>query len=221
MDTQFWLNKWQNNEIGFHLPKPHPWLVACWPQLHHGTDACHVFVPLCGKSVDLDFFYQQGHQVTANELSEDAVKAVFERLELTPNKTQWEGGVCYQAAQLTIYVGDFFKLNDTHIHGVDWIYDRAALIALPEAMRVSYAQKLVALCPDAQQCLITLDYEQTRMSGPPFALTRALVDQYYQATYAIDELKSANIIEYEPRFAQNGLTELFQRVYRLTPKLHA
>jgi thiopurine S-methyltransferase len=221
LDAQFWLNKWQKNETGFHLPKPHPWLVACWPELHHGTDACHVFVPLCGKSFDLDFFYQQGHQVTGNELSEDAVKAVFERLELTPNISKWEGGSCYRADQLTIYVGDFFQLTDTHVSQVDWIYDRAALIALPQDMREQYCQTLMALCPSAQQCLITLDYQQTLMSGPPFALSDALVKQYYEATYAIDELKSANIIEYEPRFAQNGLTELVQRIYRLTPKSHA
>lgn len=146
---------------------------------------------------------------------------MFERLELTPNISKWEGGSCYRADQLTIYVGDFFQLTDTHVSQVDWIYDRAALIALPQDMREQYCQTLMALCPSAQQCLITLDYQQTLMSGPPFALSDALVKQYYEATYAIDELKSANIIEYEPRFAQNGLTELVQRIYRLTPKSHA
>lgn len=218
MEAQFWLNKWQKNEIGFHLPKPHPWLVALWPQLSHQQESLHVFLPLCGKSLDIDFFLQLGHQVTANELSDDAVKAVFERLGWQPKMTPWEGGQCYQAHNLTIYAGDFFKLNPTQLSKVQWVYDRAALIALPQDMRGLYTHHLVQVCPSAQQCLITLDYQQTLMQGPPFALSDNEVKQHYQATYAITELKSANIIEHEPRFAQNGLPELFQRVYQLTPK---
>lgn len=221
MEAQFWLNKWQKNEIGFHLAKPHPWLVTLWPQLCNQQDNLHVFLPLCGKTLDIDFFLQHGHRVTANELSDDAVKAVFERLGLQPNVTQWEGGLCYQSQNLTIYAGDFFKLTAMHLSQIQWVYDRAALIALPKDMRAIYAQHIMQLCPDAQQCIITLDYQQSLMQGPPFALSDDEIKQHYQATYAIRELKSANIIEHEPRFAQNGLPELFQRVYQLTPKPNA
>ncbi|MFY0642611.1 MAG: thiopurine S-methyltransferase [Bermanella sp.] len=221
MEAQFWLNKWQKNEIGFHLPKPHPWLIALWPQLSQQQDNLHVFLPLCGKTLDIDFFLQLGYQVTANELSEDAVKSVFERLGLQPSVTPWEGGQCYQAENLTIYAGDFFKLTPVQLDKVQWVYDRAALIALPQNMRGLYTQHLTQLCPSAQQCLITLDYQQSLMQGPPFALSDNEVKQHYQASYAITELKSANIIEHEPRFAQNGLPELFQRVYQLTPKPNA
>jgi thiopurine S-methyltransferase len=218
VEAQFWLNKWQKNETGFHLSKPHPWLVTHWPELYPNTGPCHVFVPLCGKSLDLDFFYQQGHHVTANELSEEAIKAVFERLQLTPKISTWAGGVCYRAERLSVYVGDFFLLSQTDVSDVDWVYDRAALIALPQDMRQHYTHKIMQLCPKASQCLITLDYQQALMSGPPFALSDAEVREHYQATYAIEELKSANIIQHEPRFEQNGLPELFQRLYRLTPK---
>lgn len=220
MDAEFWLNKWQKNEIGFHLPKPHPWLMACWPELQPTQESVHVFVPLCGKSFDLDFFYSQGYQVIANELSEAAVKDVFQRLKLAPSIRQWQGGVCYQADNLTMYVGDFFQLSSQDIGKVHWVYDRAALIALPMDMRQAYTQHMMQLCPSAQQCLITLDYQQDVMAGPPFALSEKEVQQHYQAAYSIDEIKSANIIEHEPRFAKNGLPELFQRVYRLTPKSH-
>jgi len=221
VETQFWLNKWEKNEIGFHLNKPHPWLVAFWSELHQENEPKHIFVPLCGKSLDLDFFYQQGYQVTANELSEDAIKAVFERLQLTPDVSKWKGGACYRAQRLTIYVGDFFLLDDAQVTDIDWVYDRAALIALPEEMRSQYTQKIMTLCPKANQCLITLDYQQALMSGPPFALSDEEVRHHYQAAYDINELKSADIIEYEPRFEKKGLPALFQRLYRLTPKPHA
>lgn len=221
MEAQFWLNKWQKNEIGFHLPKPHPWLVALWPQMFAQNPQAHVFLPLCGKTLDVDFFLQQGHTVTANELSDDAVVAIFERLAIKPQVTQWAGGKRYQAEGLIIYAGDFFTLSPSELTSVDWVYDRAALIALPQTMRQQYSQHLMQLCPSAQQCLITLDYQQDLMSGPPFALSDEEVKQHYAATYSINELKSANIIEHEPRFAKNGLPELFQRVYQLTPKLNA
>lgn len=218
MQAEFWLNKWQKNEIGFHLPKAHGWLVSLWPKVNTGATLQTVFVPLCGKSLDLDFFLEQGHKVIANELSEQAVIDVFERLQLPAEITKWVGGKCYSSDKLSIYVGDFFQLTDKEIRHVDCIYDRAALIALPETMRTQYTQHLLALCPSAKQCLITLDYDQQKMSGPPFALTDAEVNEHYEATHLIQELKSADIIENEPRFKQNGLPELIQRVYQLTPK---
>ncbi|MGR6873286.1 thiopurine S-methyltransferase [Pseudomonas sp. HK3] len=221
MNAQFWLNKWQKNEIGFHLPKPHPWLVALWPEINAQTSVLHVFLPLCGKTCDVDFFLAQGRAVTANELSEDAVKAIYERLAIKPQVSNWAGGKRYHAKNLTIYAGDFFQLTPSELINVDWVYDRAALIALPATMRSQYTRHLMQLCPKAQQCLITLDYQQDLMSGPPFALSYEEVKQHYAATHSINELKSANIIEHEPRFAQNGLPELFQRVYQLTPKPNA
>jgi len=221
MQAQFWLNKWQNNEIGFHLPAPHPWLVALWPQMMPSSESQTVFVPLCGKTFDLDFFLAKGYHVIANELSEQAVQAVFERLHLAPITSTWAGGTCYSAEQLTIYAGDFFQLTAERLNDVDWIYDRAAIIALPESMRAQYAKHIMALCPDAQQCVITLDYDQSIMNGPPFAVSGNEISQHYQTHFDITLLKEGNIIEHEPRFAQNGLAELFQRVYQLTPKLKA
>ena len=44
--------------------------------------------------------------------------------------------------------------------------------------------------------------------------SQALRDEIMDVQVGFD----ANIIEHEPRFAQNGLPELFQRVYQLTPK---
>jgi len=154
MKADFWLSKWQKNEIGFHLPKPHPWLVAYLPKFSLST-ASSVFVPLCGKSLDIDYLLEQGHTVIGNELSEDAVQEVFDRLKLKPNVSTWEGGACYAANKLTIYVGDYFKLKSQHLSTIELVYDRAAMIALPEDMRVQYVQQLNKLCPNAVRYLIT------------------------------------------------------------------
>lgn len=216
MNADFWLSKWQKNEIGFHLPKPHPWLVATWPQFMNVANGC-VFVPLCGKSLDIDFLLEQGHQVIGNELSEAAVQAVFTRLKRQPIISQWEGGACYSAENLTIYVGDFFTLSHEQIKNVELIYDRAAIIALPKNIRAEYAAHLKWLCPDAMQCLITLEYDQTVMNGPPFSVDKIEVESHYKNAYLIEIKIKEDIIEHEAKFQKNGLPELIQCLYCLTP----
>jgi len=216
MKAEFWLSKWEKNEIGFHLAAPHPWLVQGWSQFEPAKEAC-VFVPLCGKTHDIDFFLTQGHRVVANELSEAAVKEVFSRLNITPSIVEWAGGSCYESEQLTVYVGDFFQLSAEQIGQVDYVYDRAAIIALPFEMREAYAQKIMTLCPNAQQCLITLAYDQNAMTGPPFSVNDDEVKQHYSKYYKIERLHGADILEHEPKFKQNGLNALEQSFYRLTP----
>ncbi|GAA6134803.1 thiopurine S-methyltransferase [Oceaniserpentilla sp. 4NH20-0058] len=220
METEFWLSKWQKNEIGFHLAKPHPWLVEFWPRFTQDSTAKNVFIPLCGKTLDIDYLLQKGHNITANELSEDAIKAMFERIQLSPSITKWAGGLCYQAENITVYVGDFFKLDERHIHDIDVVYDRAAIIALPPLMRKDYSQHIMALTLGAQQCVITLDYDQALMSGPPFSVTQIELEQHYANNYDIEPIKHNDIIEHEPKFKQNGLPYLMQGLYRLTAKSH-
>lgn len=232
MELDFWHDKWTKNEIGFHLDAPHPWLVNSAADLgitHKQT----VFVPLCGKTHDIDFLLQQGCNVVANELSELAVQSLFDRLQLNPDISEWLTsnstatasltGKRYQAGALTVYVGDFFKLTYQDIQSVNedevhWIYDRAALVALPFAMRQQYSQALFKLCPQAKQILMTLDYDQTQMAGPPFSVSLDEVNDHYSATYEIEIKHQQDIIEKEPRFKQRGLTAFNQRLYCLTPK---
>lgn len=218
MKAEFWLSKWQNNEIGFHLPRPHPWLVNAWPQIQQQFASKTVFVPLCGKTFDIDFLLQQGQNVIGCELSEQAAIEVFYRLGIEPNIMPWQGGFCYQSPRLSIYVGDFFLLSSSELPPIDLTYDRAAIIALPEDMRVKYAQHLVEITNCAPQCLITLEYDQAIMAGPPFSVDEKEVQAHYAKQYEISCVHSADILEHEPKFKQNGLPTLIQGLYLLTPQ---
>jgi len=222
MELNFWHEKWDKNEIGFHLDGPHPWFVRAVKDLNI-TVGQTVFVPLCGKTHDIDFLLQQDCQVVANELSELAVKALFERLELIPNVSNGLEGLIYQTPSLTVFVGDFFKLTSDELSSVyktpvQWIYDRAALVALPTGMRKQYAASLTQLCPQAKQVLMTLDYDQNLMSGPPFSVDQEEVQQHYAAAYGVKVMHQQDIIEKEPRFKQRGLSAFNQRLYCLTPQ---
>lgn len=214
MNPEFWHDKWERNEIGFHLKQIHP-LVIKYLSAEKLEDVSKVFVPLCGKTMDIGYLLEQGKQVVANELSEAAVKQLFADLSLTPNVTPWQGGQCYQAENLTVWVGDYFELTHSEVSDIDLIYDRAALIALPEEMRKSYVQHMLTLAPKAKQLLLTLTYNQAEMAGPPFSVSEAEVKIHYADTKQIQCLSQKDVIEYEPKFAGRGLKSLVESAYWL------
>ncbi len=226
MAPESWHEKWQKTEIGFHLEAPHPWLVNIFPTLSFKQNHT-VFVPLCGKTHDIDFLIEQGLNVVANELSEVAVKELFARLNISPeislNEEGWHAtGKVFFSEKLTVYVGDFFKLTAELVnskHAIDWVYDRAALVALPFEMRKQYSQIIQKICVNGQQLLMALDYSQQQMSGPPFSVSPEEIVELYSSYYEIKLIKQQNIIDKEPRFKQQGLTELNQRSYWLKPQL--
>jgi thiopurine S-methyltransferase len=214
MEHSFWHDKWEINQIGFHLDYIHPILKRNLAAISQNKRA-KVFVPLCGKTLDIGYLLAQGQSVVAVELSEIAVQAVFEQLELQPEVSDWQGGKCYQAANVQIFVGDFFALTQADLGDIALVYDRAALIALPEAMRKEYASHLAKITAYASQLLITLDYDQSIAGGPPFAVSTAEVEALYGGMYPIQLIEEADIIEEEPRFKAKGLTSFYQRVYKL------
>ena len=218
MEHTFWHNKWEINQTGFHLDYVHPLLERNLELFKLSQDIKQVntlFIPLCGKTLDIGYLLAQGHAVVAIELSEIAVKAVFEQLNITPEISKWQGGEVFKAKNLTIFVGDFFALTQQNIGSISLVYDRAALIALPEKMRLEYAQHMAKITQYAPQLLITLDYDQSIAGGPPFAVSSEEVEALYGGTYPIQLIEQADIIEEEPRFKAKGLTSFYQRAYKL------
>jgi thiopurine S-methyltransferase len=63
--------------------------------------------------------------------------------------------------------------------------------------------------------LITLEYEQAQMNGPPFAVLQQEVEQHYAAHYTVEVLEQNNVIDERPRWRDQGLTHLVESVYRL------
>lgn len=217
MEHAFWHDKWSRKEIGFHLSEAHPWLVRYVEDFPLSSDDV-VFVPLCGKTLDIGFFLSQNVKVIANELSETAVAELFDDLDLTPAIESWgEGGKVYRSDNLIVYVGDFFQLSESELVDVTVVYDRAAIVALPLEMRGSYGKKISEVCGQAKQIVMTLEYDQSVMSGPPFSVTRDEINSHYSHAYNIKEVIRKNIIEQEPRFKQKGLSAFYQALYELNP----
>lgn len=185
MDASFWHAKWEKSEIAFHQDDFNPLLLD-----HVGALSLapgnRVFVPLCGKTRDILWLLQSGYRVVGAELSRLAVEQLFAEMELAPGVTETGVLTRFSAEDIDIYVGDIFELTAAQLGQVEAVYDRAALVALPAAMRQRYADHLVAITGRARQLLIAYDYDQKLQNGPPFAVgadeVLSLYGQYFQPT---------------------------------------
>lgn len=151
-----------------------------------------MLVPLCGKAEDLAFLASRGHEVIGVELVEDAVQAFFAEHGVTPRVTRRGEVVEYASDGITIYAGDIFAISREHVGAIDAIYDRAAIVALPEDMRARYVAHLRALAPVGTRILVvTLEYAQDLASGPPFAVHEAELRRLYAGAASIELLDEA------------------------------
>ncbi len=83
MEPAFWHERWKLGQIGFHQQRVHPGLQD-HAEAFLGSASQRVLVPLCGKSLDLDWLARQGHDVVGVELSEVAVQQFHEEHDRTP-----------------------------------------------------------------------------------------------------------------------------------------
>lgn len=202
-----WLARWRDGRIAFHEGRPNDLLVHHAARLAGGR---RVLVPLCGKSEDLAFLAARGHDVIGIELAEQAVQAFFAEHGLAPSIAPRGPFVAYEvgpgavraadpgaaaaaeptagpAGAITLLVGDFFAVTPELLGPVDALYDRAALIALPPELRPRYVARLRALVPaGAPALVITMEYDQAAMAGPPFAVLEPELRALY--TGAVVEL---------------------------------
>ena len=201
-----WLERWQNNNIGWHETDGNQNLRRYW----QGTGK-RVLVPLCGKSPDLLWLEAQGNEVVGVELSDIAVRAFFDENELEYERSEGRL-VLYRAKtrRLTLCCGDYFSFEET---GFDAHYDRGALIALPPDRRARYsAHTSERLTEDATQLVITVEYDERVCSGPPYSVAADEVQVYWPRLQRVAEL--ADINNAPPKFLAAGLSAMLEVVWQ-------
>ncbi|MBY5922372.1 thiopurine S-methyltransferase [Ferrimonas balearica] len=215
MDAAFWHDKWERGVTGFHLDHINPYLAAHWHQLKLPAQA-PVLVPLCGKSLDLAYLAGEGHPVLGIELNTLAVESLFASLGAVPEPKPDGALRRYQWDEVAVLQGDLFQVMPEQAAHCTAFYDRAALIALPEAMRSRYVAKLAELMkPGAVGLLVTLDYPQESMAGPPFAVSEQEVMARLTPHFEVEPLASHDVLADNPRFVAKGVPWLKEQVYRL------
>lgn len=187
MDKTYWEGVWRNDDLGFHQPQVNRHLQRFWQRLELIPNG-RVFVPLCGKSLDMDWLLSEGHEVIGADIAEKAQQQflVTHQEPIRYNKEEklklaWQG-------RLLFIAGDILHMEPEMLRSVDAVYDRAALIALPRAVRQNYALFLAhCLKPGAKMLLITRQ-APNELLLPPFNVSAAEVDELYGANFRIEHL---------------------------------
>jgi thiopurine S-methyltransferase len=216
LQPEFWLERWRTGQIGFHQSAVDRHLRRHWPELAPAANS-RVFVPLCGKSLDLLWLRERGHSVAGVELSAVALESFCMEQGVPARRRTLDCFDVYEAAQLQLYRGDFFALTTEVLGSFSAIYDRAALISWTPELRTMYAAHVAALSrPGTQTLLIATEYPQVQMSGPPFSLCTEEIHRLYSGNHSIQELSREDILANEPRLRSRGVTQLHEVCYRLT-----
>ncbi|WP_440466601.1 thiopurine S-methyltransferase [Pseudomonas sp. YH-1] len=215
MQHEFWQSRWARNEIGFHQQAVNPALQRHWPNLELPEEA-QVLVPLCGKSLDMLWLAQWGYRVLGIELAERAAIDFFAELGVTPQITR-EGALRrYSYERLEILQGDFFDVTAEQVAGCSALYDRAALIALPPDLRADYAVHLQRIVPrQVRGLLVSLEYPQTEMDGPPFAVLADEVHRLFVEGWDVEEVERLDVLAENPKFLKRGVSHLDEVAFTL------
>ena len=192
MKSEFWHERWQSGRIGFHQAQVNSFLQRYWSALRaEGKE--RVLVPLCGKSLDMLWLREQGHEVTGVELSDLACRAFMSELGVDAPARQEAGFTIREHEGLQLLCGDFFALSEANYAGIRWVYDRAALIAFPADMRREYAQILNKNLPKGvAMLLVTLEFDEQQ--GPPFSVPETEVHELYSERFEIEKLATEQSI---------------------------
>jgi thiopurine S-methyltransferase len=206
--TENWLSRWEDGRIGWHEADGSAALQKFWPTPGNGQ---RVLVPLCGKSFDLLWLARQGYDVTGVELSDIAIRAFFEEsgIEFATSTTDGLLVLRSSSPRITLVCCDYFDFSSNPF---DALYDRASLIALPAESRPEYVRHTKSLLKSgATQILITLEYDQSQVDGPPYSVLAAEVADYWSD---LRRVSGRNVIDgVPPKFREAGLTEVTESVW--------
>lgn len=188
MHAEFWQKRWSEGRLGFHQSHVNDLLRAYWPKLGCLPEQ-NVFVPLCGKSLDMLWLRQQGHPIVANDLIDTAAQDFFSEAQLAYQCQRKMSFTEYSSPEIRFWAGDYFALAP------EWIspegapigfYDRAALAAMPPGQQARYVEQLARLVPPRSRGLIiALEQDKALDVGPPFSLPAAHLDRLFSPYFEI------------------------------------
>lgn len=218
-DNQLWLQLWRDKTLDFHQDVVNSRLTKFWPKLKLAK-ASKVFVPMCGKSLDMIWLAEQGHDVLGVELSPIAVRDFFKENGWKAKKSIVGDFTLWQYENIIILCGDFFSLTKDELGEIDIIYDRASLTALSEDTRKEYVTHLKNIIKNQTKIfLLTTEDADADMS-----LRRALgvddeINKLYSAEYDIELAHVDSIYEFDTELAGQAMNRTEYKVYQLSSKI--
>mgnify|MGYP001160946566 CR=1 FL=1 len=209
-----WEFRWHEGRVGFHLKEVNSYLIRHSEQLLK-RDINKIFVPLCGKSLDLYWLAERIKKVVGVELVRKPVEDFFKENNINFSTKLLEEFELFQSDFIEIFNGDFFALNESMTGQFDAIYDRASIVAIDAPERLKYANHLMRfLTDDGMILLITLEYDQNQMLGPPFSVPFSEIIRLFSNQGNLEILETCDILD--DRLRGKGLSKILERVIKIT-----
>lgn len=215
-DDHLWLKLWRDRRTDFHQQTVNPLLARFWPSLDYAQGS-RVFVPLCGKSLDMIWLAGQGHEVIGVELSPIAVKAFFQENHLKPEKRRVGKFTLWTHGNISILCGDYFALDKADLGNIDTVYDRAALTALPEDIRRLYVAQLRLIVPDATDVfLLTIEDAEENETLEKALRVGEEIATLYSEGFEVNLTHVESLFEPDPESVSQSPKRTEYKVYRLS-----
>ncbi len=211
-DNHLWLQLWRDEKhIDFHQNCVNRFLTKFWPRFNH-IEKSRVFVPLCGKSLDMIWLANQGHKVIGVELSPIAVKAFFKENGLKPVKRRNGKFTLWKHGNISILCGDYFSLNKKVLGHIDMVYDRSALTALSADIRSQYVIHMKLIVPLGTNIFL-LTLEDNTLQQPAYQ-----VDEEVAALYSENFHINLAHVEDACNLDKEPLHDVKYKLYQLSGK---
>ncbi|KAL3868316.1 hypothetical protein ACJMK2_041136 [Sinanodonta woodiana] len=219
-----WMKRWEEGTSDWVVTSVDPMLLKYEGKIFEGrTQQLRVFVPLCGKTPDMKWFADKGHEVVGVELYATAVEKFFSERGMQYSSADLPNldGKLYQSedGMIKIYSCDLYLLSKDLLGQFDIIWDSRSLVAINVADHTKYRDLLLSLLkPDGLYLLSTLDYDGSVFIGPPHPFSVEHVQELYgdlcnvsylDKTETIQQRREkykAKLAEMEAARQENGLS---------------
>ncbi|MCB0272149.1 MAG: hypothetical protein KDD46_03965 [Bdellovibrionales bacterium] len=217
VNLDYWKKRWLSGDIGWHQNEVHPLLVKYY-DAYSLRNENHFFFPLCGKTLDVDWILQKGHQVTCVEISEIAIEEIAKRLHIHWQMRTENNFTVYQHDKLTIYKGDYFDCVNLDIPPIDVVFDRGAFVAIDPKKREKYANIYKKLHPK-KMFLVLYRYDLNASTSPPFAFEEGEIEKLLTSDFDIDKLEENEMLSQAPNMQNRQIYSFYQEVFYASKKI--
>ena len=220
LSHDWWRMAWAKGTISWHRDKVDAILQKYLKRLTGDKKHISILVTLCGKSLDLPWLADQGHNVVGCELSEIAGKQLFEENGIPYSVMSVNDFKVFSATddrKLKFYAGDFCNMDASLIGPVDAIWDHMAFGSVSPNDRPSYVEILASLLvPSGKILLSNWEYDQSKWKVSPYSLNTTQIKEYFGNCF---DVKLLERLDYNNSFFTKKLT--LDWAYRYTCSLCA
>ncbi|XP_041039466.1 probable thiopurine S-methyltransferase isoform X1 [Carcharodon carcharias] len=222
LTVEDWMTRWEKKHIGFHKGEIHELLQKHSDIILNGRKQIRIFVPLCGKSLDMKWFADQGHTVVGVEASKMAIKEFFAEQNLSHTQESvpgMPGSEVFKSSdgRISLFNCNVFDFSSAIAGKFDGIWDRGSLVAINPPDRKHYVKLMTTLM--AKECHYLLDtftYDQDRCAGPPFSIPKLTIEDLYGQSCNIQLIESSDALTDRQRLW--GLDSFIEQIYQITLK---